>query len=160
MSAACLLTWSGWPDLNRRPLRPEAIPADMPWSGQSRTGAIGPHLRKRSEWVALSQPVPEHVGPVLAPVAPQAGEGLPMPIKVDEDFMCLEVDGTILATARKRVGGLREVSHWPRFFDRNQAITALTITELLEGGHDSDDPVVRALRDATGHGHPRSWPPL
>jgi hypothetical protein len=33
---------SGWPDLNRRPLRPEAIPADMPWPGQSRTGASSP----------------------------------------------------------------------------------------------------------------------
>jgi hypothetical protein len=24
------------------------------------------------------------------------------------------------------------VTYWPRFFDRNQAITALTVTELLE----------------------------
>jgi hypothetical protein len=32
------LNWSGWPDLNRRPLRPEAISADVPWSGLSRTG--------------------------------------------------------------------------------------------------------------------------
>ena len=39
------------------------------------------------------------------------------------------------------------VSHWPRFFDRNQAITALTITELLESGRDSTDPAVTALRD-------------
>ena len=31
-------SWSGWPDLNRRPLRPEAISADMPWPGQSRAG--------------------------------------------------------------------------------------------------------------------------
>jgi hypothetical protein len=30
--------WSGWPDLNRRPLRPEAISADMSRPGQSRTG--------------------------------------------------------------------------------------------------------------------------
>lgn len=34
-------------------------------------------------------------------------------------------------------------SHWPRFFDRNQAITALTINGLLESGRQSDAPVVR-----------------
>jgi hypothetical protein len=34
-----------------------------------------------------------------------------------------------------------------RFFDRNQAITALTVTELLHGGRDGDDPLVRALRE-------------
>jgi len=38
------------------------------------------------------------------------------------------------------------VTYWPRFFDRNQAITALTVTELLESGRDGNDPVVAALR--------------
>jgi hypothetical protein len=38
------------------------------------------------------------------------------------------------------------VTYWPRFFDRNQAITVLTVTQLLET-RDSDDPVVAALRD-------------
>jgi hypothetical protein len=47
----------------------------------------------------------------------------------------------------KRVDGWWEVSHWPRFFDRNQAITALTVTELLESGRDSNDPVMKALRE-------------
>ena len=70
-----------------------------------------------------------------------------MPIKIEDDFMSLEVDGTILATARKRADGRWEVSHRPRFFDRNQAITALTITELLNSGRDSNDPLVRALRE-------------
>jgi hypothetical protein len=70
-----------------------------------------------------------------------------MPIKIENDFMSLEVDGTVLATARKRADGWWEVSYWPRFFDRNQAITALTITELLNSGRDSNDPVVRALRE-------------
>jgi hypothetical protein len=36
---------------------------------------------------------------------------------------------------------------WPRFFDRNQAITALTVTELLQSGRDRSDPLVRALRE-------------
>jgi hypothetical protein len=70
-----------------------------------------------------------------------------MPIRISEDFMCLEIDGTVAATARKRADGWWEASYWPRFFDRNQAITALTITELLESGHDSNDPAVLALRE-------------
>ena len=56
-----------------------------------------------------------------------------MSIKIDDDFMSLEIDGKVVATAKRRTGGWWEVSHWPRFFDRNQAITALTVTELLEG---------------------------
>jgi hypothetical protein len=70
-----------------------------------------------------------------------------MPIKIEDDFMSLEVDGTILTTARKRADGWWEVSWWPRFFDRNQAITALTITELLDCGRDSNDALIRALRE-------------
>jgi hypothetical protein len=70
-----------------------------------------------------------------------------MAIKIDEDFMALEIDGEVIATARRRPGGWWEVSYWPRFFDRNQAITALTVTELLHTGHRSDDPGVVALRE-------------
>jgi len=70
-----------------------------------------------------------------------------MVIKITDDSMCLEVDGVVIATARKRADCWWEVSHWPRFFDRNQAITALTVTELLESGRDSNDPVVMALRE-------------
>jgi hypothetical protein len=70
-----------------------------------------------------------------------------MSIKISDDFMRLEIDGIVIATARMRADGWWEVSRWPRFFDRDQAITALTITELLESGRDSTDPVVRALRD-------------
>jgi hypothetical protein len=70
-----------------------------------------------------------------------------MAIKIEDDLMRLEVDGTVLATARNRADGWWEVSYWPRFFDRNQAITALTITELLYSGRDSNDPLVGALRE-------------
>jgi hypothetical protein len=70
-----------------------------------------------------------------------------MPIKIEDDLMSLEVDGAVLATARKRADGWWEVSYWPRFFDRNQAITALTITELLDSGHEDNNPAVRALRE-------------
>ncbi len=47
---------------------------------------------------------------------------------------------------REEIAAAADV-HWPRFFDRNQAITALTVTELLESGRDSNDPVVLALRE-------------
>jgi hypothetical protein len=70
-----------------------------------------------------------------------------MSIKIDDGFMGLEIDGRVIATATERADGWWEVTRWPRFFDRNQAITALTVTELLEGGRDSNDPVVRALRE-------------
>jgi hypothetical protein len=70
-----------------------------------------------------------------------------VPIKIEDDLMSLEVDGAVLATARKRAYGWWEVSYRPRFVDRNQAITALTITELLSSGLDGDDPLVRALRE-------------
>jgi hypothetical protein len=69
-----------------------------------------------------------------------------MPIKISEDFMCLEIDGSVVANARKRADGWWEVSYWPQFFDGNQAITALTITELLYSGRDSNDLALRALR--------------
>jgi hypothetical protein len=70
-----------------------------------------------------------------------------VPIKIDEGVMTLEIDGKVVATARERASGWWEVSYWPRFFDRNQAITALTVTELLETGRDSNDPLVLALRE-------------
>jgi hypothetical protein len=70
-----------------------------------------------------------------------------MAIKIEDDLMSLEVDGSVLATARRRTDGCWEVSYWARFLDRNQAITALTITELLSGGRDNNDPLVRALRE-------------
>jgi hypothetical protein len=70
-----------------------------------------------------------------------------VPIKINDDSMYLEIDGIVIATAKERTDGWWEVSSWPRFFDRNQAITALTVTELLHGGRDGDDPLVRALRE-------------
>ncbi len=70
-----------------------------------------------------------------------------MSISIGDGFMSLEIDGRVVATATERAGGWREVTYWPRCFDRNQAITALTVTELLESGRDSGDPLVRALRD-------------
>jgi hypothetical protein len=68
-------------------------------------------------------------------------------IQIDNDFMTLQIGGTTVAEAKRRSGGWWEIMGWPRFFDRNQAITALTVTELLETGHRSDHPLVLALRE-------------
>jgi hypothetical protein len=62
-------------------------------------------------------------------------------------FMRLEIDSRVIATANEGAGGQLEVTDWPRFFDRNRAITALTVTELLESGRDSTDPVMAAFRE-------------
>jgi hypothetical protein len=72
-----------------------------------------------------------------------------MPIRIGDGIVRLEIDGRVIATAAVRAGGWWEVTYWPRFFDRNQATTALTVTELLENGHHSDDPPVTALREGT-----------
>lgn len=69
-----------------------------------------------------------------------------MAIKIDDDLMTLEIGGEVISQARRRPGGWWEVTHWPRFFDRDQAVTALTVTEVLETGRARDDPLVAALR--------------
>lgn len=53
-----------------------------------------------------------------------------MAVKICDDLMTLEVDGTIIAKAERRPGGWWGVTNWPRFFDRDQAITALVFTEF------------------------------
>jgi hypothetical protein len=58
-----------------------------------------------------------------------------MAISINDDIMILEVDGTVLATARRRSDDWWEVSHWPRFFDPRPSDHALAVTELLETGH-------------------------
>ena len=70
-----------------------------------------------------------------------------MAITINDDLITLEIDGKVIAVAKRRCGGWWEVTNWPRFFDRNQAISALTVTGLLETGRRSDDPLVLALRE-------------
>lgn len=70
-----------------------------------------------------------------------------MAIIIDDELMTLEIKGQVIGTAMRRAGDWWEVTNWPRFFYRNQAITALTVTELLESGYSSDDPLVLALRE-------------
>jgi hypothetical protein len=70
-----------------------------------------------------------------------------MAIKIDDDVMILEIDGAVISQAWRRPGGWWEAAFWPRFFDRGQALTALTVTELLQTGYSRDDPLVVALRE-------------
>jgi len=70
------VTWSAWPDLNRQPLRPEAMPVRRSWCG--RVGRGAPHLRERSERVVVSPGLAEQVGSLDAPVPTDGAEGVSM----------------------------------------------------------------------------------
>jgi hypothetical protein len=77
-----------------------------------------------------------------------------MSLRIENNSMSLEVDGRVVATARfseyaaADSRGAWIVSDRPRrLFSRNQAITALTVTELLEIGHSSDSPLVLAFEE-------------
>ncbi len=70
-----------------------------------------------------------------------------MTLKISDDHMELEVAGTTIAGARVLADGRWRVIIWPTPLDRNQAITALTITELIEHGYPNCHPLVVALRD-------------
>ncbi len=50
-----------------------------------------------------------------------------------------------VADAGLRADGLWQVTTWPELLDRNQAITALTVAELLVQGYPTGHPVVIAL---------------
>jgi hypothetical protein len=77
-----------------------------------------------------------------------------MGIRIEDDFMALEVDGTVVATARFSQdaaadgNGAWAVSTCPaRLLSRDQAITALTVAELLESGYPEDAPIMVAFRE-------------
>jgi hypothetical protein len=70
-----------------------------------------------------------------------------MMLAITEDEMILHADGVILAGAMRRPDGNWDVSTWPVPLGRDQAITALTIAELLARGHPADHPLVTTLRD-------------
>jgi len=76
-----------------------------------------------------------------------------MAIRIESEFMALEVDGAVVATARFSQhaaadgnGAWIVSTHASRLFTRNQAITALTLAERLAVGHADDDPFVKSWR--------------
>jgi hypothetical protein len=74
-----------------------------------------------------------------------------MTIKINETSMSVTIDGFEIATATRK-GDHWTASTWPHSLTRNQAITALTIAELLATGHSDYDLVVVALREELPHG--------
>ena len=81
-----------------------------------------------------------------------------MPIKIGNGFMSLEDDGRGRRYRRQRTGGWWEVSYWPRFFDRNQAITALAVTELLASARSGPDR--RSPSPTVTSKHQPGWLPV
>ncbi|XVQ10057.1 hypothetical protein ACQP1W_47345 [Spirillospora sp. CA-255316] len=73
-----------------------------------------------------------------------------MAIKINDTRMTLTVNDAVIANAAL-VDGVWHVSTWPTPLNRNQAITALTIAELLATGLDESDPVVISLREELAH---------
>ena len=76
-----------------------------------------------------------------------------MAIQISDDFMILEVNEAVIATARfsqyaaaDGQGAWIVSTHPARLFTRNQAITALTLAERLAAGYGDDDPFVMGWR--------------
>ena len=76
-----------------------------------------------------------------------------MAIRIEDNFMALEVGGTIVATARFSKDAAADgngawivSTHPARLFYRDQAITALTLAERLAAGFGDDDPFVKTWR--------------
>ena len=69
-----------------------------------------------------------------------------MAIHINDNFMAAEIDGAVVAAATL-TGDWWTVTNWPRYFTRNQAITALTLAERLWTGHGDNDPFVVAWRE-------------
>ena len=65
-----------------------------------------------------------------------------MMLTIASNRMVLHAEGVLLADATRRPDGRWDVSTWPVPLSRDQAITALTITELLARGHPPDHPLV------------------
>jgi hypothetical protein len=77
-----------------------------------------------------------------------------MAIRIDDDFMSLEVYGRVVVIARfsrhasADGHGARIVSCLPaRLFARSQVITAMTVAELVSAGYAADDPLESTLRE-------------
>jgi hypothetical protein len=70
-----------------------------------------------------------------------------MKIEITDERMQVCACDLIIATARRRTNDLWDVSDWPKPLNRNQAITALMVIELLAAGRSNDDPLIVALRE-------------
>ena len=76
-----------------------------------------------------------------------------MTIRIGTDSMTLELDNRVIATARFSKDAAADgngawivSTHPARLFNRNQAITALTLAECLAHSCGDEDPFVKAWR--------------
>ena len=67
-------------------------------------------------------------------------------IKITDTRMTAEINGRVIAEATRTAGTWR-ATVWPTPLTYNQAITALTIAELVAMGADETDPCVMSLRE-------------
>ncbi|HEY7483961.1 MAG TPA: hypothetical protein VH912_05810 [Streptosporangiaceae bacterium] len=74
-----------------------------------------------------------------------------MTIKINENSMSTTIDRVEIAAAT-RTGDHWTASTCPHNLTRNQAITALTIAELLATGYSHHDLIVVALHAELAHG--------
>jgi len=81
-----------------------------------------------------------------------------MSTKINNDSMCLETNGRVIATAEfsehaaaDGQGAWVVLSYPGRLFTRNQAITAMVLAEWLAAGYSDDDPFVIGWREELGH---------
>ena len=77
-----------------------------------------------------------------------------MAVRIEDNFMALEVNGAVVATARFSQhaaadgnGAWIVSTHPARLFSRNQAITAMVLAERLACGYGDDDPFVQGWRE-------------
>ena len=80
-----------------------------------------------------------------------------MAARIDDDYMTAEFGGRVISTARYTAHAAADgqgawiVSGLPRrLFTRNQAITAMVLTERLAAGHGGDDLFVIGWREELG----------
>jgi hypothetical protein len=76
-----------------------------------------------------------------------------MAVRIEDNFITLEVNGAVVATARFSKDAAADgngawivSAHPARLFHRDQAITALTLAEHLALGYPDDDPFVQTWR--------------
>jgi len=80
-----------------------------------------------------------------------------MAARIEDDFMCAEHDGRVIATARYSSyaaadgqGGWTVSERSGRLFTRNQAITAMVLAERLAAGYGDNDLFVIGWREELG----------
>jgi hypothetical protein len=68
-----------------------------------------------------------------------------MAVCINDDSMSAEVNSAVVSAAAC-VGGMWQVTGWPRLLTRDEAITALVLAERLAAGHGDVDLFVMGWR--------------